>query len=102
MVLRESWLKRYNVQRFECVGADTSRPPGTGIERFVYTAHVRYLSGGWYPPLRSGASIHRTAIKTTGLRGDKLPPPTQSETLGDVHSSDNADSRIADVFHFGP
>lgn len=38
------------------VGADISRPPCTGIERFVYTAHVRYLSGGWYPPLRVGCS----------------------------------------------
>ena len=26
--------------------------PRYRIERFIYTAHVRYLSGGWYPPLR--------------------------------------------------
>ena len=45
-VLRETQLKRYNVKHSESVGADISRPPSTGIERFVYTAHVRYLSVG--------------------------------------------------------
>ena len=27
-------------------GGKFAAPPSTGIERFVYTAHARYLSGG--------------------------------------------------------
>ena len=37
-------------------------PPGTGIERFVYTAHFRHLSGGWYPPLRTQNVLHSTFL----------------------------------------
>ncbi len=42
MVLKEIKLKRYNVQHFECVGADTSRPKGNERELYRRTAQSRY------------------------------------------------------------
>ncbi len=45
MVLREIWLKRYRVQRFECVGADISRPKANERELYSRTAQSRYTAG---------------------------------------------------------
>ncbi len=45
MVSRETQLKRYNVQRFECVGADISRPKGNETELYRQTAQSRYPAG---------------------------------------------------------
>ena len=45
MVLREIKLKRYSVQRFECVGADISRPKGNERELYSRTAQSRYTAG---------------------------------------------------------
>ena len=83
MVLIEIWLKRYKVKHSESVGADTSRPPCTGIERFVYTAHVRYLSGGWYPPLRVGWLPFNALLPEWGrcVRGGSLSYITKKEIL---------------------
>ena len=45
MVSRETRLKRYNVQHFECVGADTSRPKANERELYRRTAQSRYPAG---------------------------------------------------------
>ena len=44
MALRETQLKRYRVQRFECVGADISRPKGNETELYSRTAQSRYTA----------------------------------------------------------
>ena len=45
MVSREIPLKRYNVQHFEFVGADISRPKGNERELYRRTAQSRYPAG---------------------------------------------------------
>ena len=42
MISRETQLKRYNVQHFECVGADISRPKANETELYRRTAQSRY------------------------------------------------------------
>ena len=45
MVLRETWLKRYNGKHSESVGADTSRPKANEPELYRQTAQSRYTAG---------------------------------------------------------
>ena len=104
MVLWEIGLKRYNVQRFECVGADTSRPKGNETELYRQTAQSRYtterqiaapyelrrffrlpfnrqlrpitLRAANICPYGWAAPIHRAAVRTATLRVGRLPTPT--------------------------
>ena len=102
MVSRETQPKRYSVQRFECVGADISRPKANERELYSRTAQSRYTAGRqiaapyglrsfWLVPLNALLSIWqrcgRLVAAPTGERPHSPHPLRKSHCGSPLQSA---------------